>query len=120
MAAIHVSPTASRIQTVSQLTRVGNADANVSALELGLAEVKSLLQASDGAKFDVTETLGSAVHLVLDNANAGNLACGEKVADIGLGDLEREVTEMGSVWGLVGKRELFADGVTTGAVCDYM
>lgn len=99
------------------LTWVGNADADVSALELSLAESKSLLQAVDGTELDIAETLGSAVHLVLNDANAGNLASVEEIADIGLGDFERKVAKVGSVRGLVGKRKLLTNGVTSGTVC---
>lgn len=96
---------------LDQRTWVGNTDADVSALELGLAKFKSLLQAIDSAEFDVTETLRSAVKLVLDDANAGDFAAGKEVLDIGLSDFKGKVAQVSGVWGLVGKRELLADGI---------
>lgn len=86
-----------------------------------LAQSQSLLQSIDGGKLDVAEALGSVVHLVFDNADAGHFAAGEEILDVILRDFEREVAHVGSVWGLVGEREFFTDGVsgqTAGAVCD--
>ncbi|KAH0445592.1 hypothetical protein KCU90_g114, partial [Aureobasidium melanogenum] len=105
----------------SRLTWVGNADADVSALELSLAESKSLLQAVDGTELDIAETLGSAVHLVLNNANAGNLASVEEIADIGLGDFERKVAKVGGaacepVSGLKCAYRLTAEATSRGVI----
>lgn len=92
-------------------TRLGDANADVAALELGTREVEGLLQAFDGAKLDVAEALGLAVKLVLDNAHVGDLAAAEEVVDVTLGGVEGQVAQMGSVWRLVGKGELLAHGV---------
>ena len=89
-------------------TRLGNADPDISALEGRARQVESLLQAIKRAKLNITETLGLAVQLVLDNAHVSNLALGEEVLDIALGGVEGEVAQVGSVRGLRGERELLA------------
>jgi hypothetical protein len=81
-------------------TGLSNADADVSALELGAGKVESLLQAIEGAELDVAETLGLAVELVLDDADVGDLAAGKEVGDVALGRVEGEVAQVGSVRGL--------------------
>ena len=98
-------------RTGGGLTWVGNADANVPALELRLAKSESLLQAVDSAEGDITEALGSAIKLVLDDTDAGDFASRKEVLYIVLGDFERKVAQMGRVRGLGGKRKFLTDSV---------
>jgi hypothetical protein len=101
------------IQTARGLTRFSNADSDVAAHERGLCEGESLLQAVNCGELNVTEALGLVVELVLDNANVGDLASAEEGLDIGLGDIEGEITEVGSVRRLVGHGEFLASGERT-------
>lgn len=93
-------------------TWIGNADSDVSSLELLSGEGNSLDQTITGTKLGITETLWLHVHLVLNNADVDAVASGEEVLDILLGGVEGKVTEMSGVWWLIWKRELLADGVT--------
>lgn len=90
------------------LTRLRNADSDVSALELAAGEGEGLLQAVYRAELDVSESLGLAVELVLDDAHVGDLAVGEEVVDITLGGVEGEVAQVGCVRGLRGEGQLLA------------
>jgi hypothetical protein len=96
-----------------ELTRLSNADSDVAAHEGGLCKGECLLQAVDCGELNVTEALGLHVKLVLDNANVGDLTSAKEGLDVGLGDIEGEVTEMGSVWGLVGHWKFLASGEGT-------
>jgi hypothetical protein len=53
------------------------------------------------------------VELVLNNANVGDLTSAEEGLNVGLGDIEGEVSEVSSVRGLVGHGKLFAGGERT-------
>lgn len=90
-------------------TRLGNADPDISTLELRAGQVKSLFQPIDTAKLDIAKAFGLAVKLVLDDAHVGDLAAGKEVGDVALGRVEREVAEMGGIRGLGGKRKLLAN-----------
>jgi len=57
-------------------------------------EFQSLFQAVESSEFNVSKTLGLAIHLVLNEANTGHRACRKKVLDIGLSDFEGEIAEM--------------------------
>lgn len=86
-------------------TRLGDADADIPALERCAREVKSLLQSIYTAKLDVSKTLGLAVQLVLDNANVGDFAPGEEIGYVTLGGVKRQVAQVRRVWGLRGQRK---------------
>ncbi len=87
-------------------TGLGDADPDISALERRAGQVESLLQAIERAELNIAESLGLAIQLVLNDAHVGDLASAEEVVDVTLGSIEGEVAQVGSVWGLVGEREL--------------
>lgn len=91
-------------------TWFGDADSDISALELRAREVKSLLQALDGAKLDISEAFRLSVQLVLDNANVSDLAAGEEVVHVALGGVEGQIAQVGGIRGLGGEGELLAHG----------
>lgn len=81
-------------------TWIGDADADVAALEALSLKLKRLLQAVDGGKLGITKSLGSHLSSVLDYADADDLAAGEEVGHGFLGRIVGEVAEVGSVWRL--------------------
>jgi hypothetical protein len=97
----------------STLTRLSDADSDVAAHELGLSEGECLLQAVNCGELDVAEALGLVVELVLDNADVGDFAAAEERLDVGRGDIEGEVSKVGSVWGLIGHGKLLASSEGT-------
>jgi hypothetical protein len=97
----------------SRLTRLSDADSDVTAHELGLGEGECLLQAIDCGELDVAEALGLLVELVLDNADVGNFTVAEERSDVTFCDIEGEVSEVSSVWGLVGHGKLLASSEGT-------
>lgn len=94
-------------------TWFGDANPDISALELRARQVKSLFQPFDTAKLDVAEALGLSVQLVLDNADVGDLAAAEKVVYVTLGGVERQIAQVGGIRGLRGEGQLLADCETT-------
>jgi hypothetical protein len=96
-----------------KLTRLSNANSDVAAHEGGLCKGKCFLQAVDCGEFNITEALGLHVKLILNDANVGDLTPAKEGLNVGLGDIEGEVTEMGSVWGLIGHRKFLACGERT-------
>jgi hypothetical protein len=100
------APASARLEDL--LTRLRNADSDVSALELAAGEGEGLLQAVNRAELDVSESLGLAVELVLDDAHVGDLAVAEEVVDITLSGVEGEVAQVGCVRGLRGEGQLLA------------
>ena len=96
-----------------RLTGLSNADSDVTAHERGLCEGEGLLQAVNCGELDVAEALGLVVELVLNNANVGDLTSAEEGLNVGLGDIEGEVSEVSSVRGLVGHGKLLASGERT-------
>jgi len=88
---------------IIRLTRLSDRDLNVAAHEVGLGLGKSDFQAVEGSELDVTEALGLAVQLVLDDADAGGVAVAQKVFDVRLGDVVGEVAQVSSEGGTSGE-----------------
>lgn len=95
-------------------TRLGNADSDISTLELRARKLECLFQAIEGSKLDIAKAFRLPLQLVLDDANAGDLAASEEVTDIALSSVEGKVTQMGGIRGLGRQRKLLAglDGET--------
>lgn len=80
-----------------KLTGLGNRYPDVPALELCFAEGQSLLEPIQCTELNISEAFGFPVKLVLDNADTGDFAAGEKALDVALGDFEREITKVCSI-----------------------
>ena len=89
-------------QTMGGLrTRICDLDLDIPAAERRAVKLESPLQAIDVGELGVAETLGAVGLAVLDQADAGDVAAVEEIADIGLRDLVVEVTEVGKVRRLI-------------------
>jgi hypothetical protein len=90
----------------SILTRLSNADPNVTSSELRSTQFKSLDQTLSSLKFHISESLWLVVHSVADQADVGDLTVAKESAEILVVDVEGKVANMSGIWGLVGDRKL--------------
>jgi len=100
------------INMASKLTRISDADSDVTSLKLGAVESQSLFQSVESCKFCITKTLWLHLHFVLDNSDICTLAASKEVRYISNGSIKREVAEMNGKGGFVGQWKFLANRVT--------
>lgn len=72
----------------SELTRISDADSDVTSLELAAIESKSLLQSIQCCEFCVTKTLRLHFQLVFDDSDICAFAAAEEIRDISYSCIE--------------------------------
>jgi hypothetical protein len=77
-------------------------------LELRARKLECLFQAIESAELNVAKAFRLPLQFVLNDADAGDLATSEEVANITFGRIERKVAQMGGIRGLRRKRKLLA------------
>lgn len=104
----------------SGLTRVGDANSDVAALELLAVKVESLLQTIEIGKLGVSESFGAVFDSVLDDADTGDSTVGKEIGDGFLSGLVGQVAKVSSVGRSRGKlsRERIARSVGAAACRD--
>ena len=91
------------------LTGISHTDSDVSSTHICSVECECLFQAVKSGKLDISKSFRLAIHLVLNNSNAGDVAVLEEIRHISLGCVKGHVAEMCSVWRLSWEGKLFSD-----------
>ena len=96
----------------STLTRISNANSDITSLKLSTIQSQCLLQSIESCKFCITKALGLHLHFILDNSNICTFASGKEVRNISDGCIKREVAKMDSKRRLIGKGKFLTNRVT--------
>jgi hypothetical protein len=86
------------------LTRFGNTNPDVSALETGATQGQSRFQAFKSCEFNIAEAFGFSVKLVLHDANTCDLAVSEEILDVALCSIEGQIGQVSGIGRLCRKR----------------
>jgi hypothetical protein len=70
------------------------------------------LQTSNGLKLNVAKALGGVCLPIFHNSDIGHTTVGKQVSNVGSSGFEGQVPNVGSEWGLSGKVEGLANGVS--------
>lgn len=100
-------------------TGFGDTGTDGASLESGSRQVKSLLQAIDGLKFDIAESLRGVGQLVLHDADIGHAASSEEVGDIVGSRFEGKVSNVGGKRRLGGEVKRLANSVSAASLALY-
>lgn len=89
-------------------TWLSNADPNSTALKSRARVGKRFFKTFDRGEFDVAETLGATIKLVLNNAYIGHFAVGKQLRDVTGCGVKGKIADMSSERRLGGKRKFGA------------